>query len=138
MLRFGKVLILTAACGGFLCTGARAQAAHQGTARVLAGDSSLGGPDTAVVGRRDFDVDVVRTRMPEGPTLMFLLYRVENGVLRRFSPFGAAQGAAFATATYAWDNDTTVVVTLRDGAGGRVAGFRIAGYRGQGHIQRLP
>ena len=138
MRRIAQVVFVSGVCGGLLCGGARAQAAREGTARVLYSDSALRGPDTVVTGRRDFDVDVVRTQMPQGPTLWFLLYRTENGRLERFYPFAAVERAAFETASFAWADDTTVVITLRDANGSRVAGFRITGYRGSGNIQRLP
>src|SRR5512142_1654156 len=117
MRRIAQVVFVTGVCGGLLCTGARAQAVREGTARVLLSDSALRGPDSVVTGRTNFDVDVVRTQTPQGPTLWFVLYRTESGRLERFHSFAAVERAAFETASYAWADDTTVVITLRAAGG---------------------
>ncbi len=131
------VLLITWALVGLQGTEARAQGAREGTARVLE-DSSAATADTAVRGRSNFDVDVVRMQMPDGPGVWFVLYRIANGTLKRFAPFGAVQRASFAAASYVWTNDSTVIITLRDASGRSLAGFQITGYQSRGNIQRLP
>ncbi len=117
-------------------TPAAAPAASERTARVLDNDSMLRGGDSAVAGRSDFDVEVLH-RQAERPTLWFVLYRRQDGVLRRFMPFAAEDTTQFAAVTYAWSNDSTVVIRLRDAAGRPVAGYQITGYLRNGNIRRL-
>ncbi len=129
------VLFTTTAAAMLLCTEARAQAPHQGSAQVLNADSVQ--IDTAVAGHKDYDVEVVRMTM-EGPTVMFYLYRMSDGAVKRYTPFGASQKQPFVTATYTWTDDSTVVIRLQDARGNPVSGYRITGYKGKGSMQRLP
>jgi hypothetical protein len=122
--------------GTLICSAANAQGARQGVARILDEGTTLGA-DTAAGRHRDFDVEVMRMSGPPRG-VMFALYRREHGRVQQFMPFGANDTTTFATATYAWTNDSTVVIRLHDAGGKAVRGFRITGYRAPGTIERLP
>lgn len=133
MHRVSRLLLVTSVLGTLICSAANAQGARQGVARIL--DEAA---DTAAGRHRDFDVEVMRISGPPQVWVMFALYRREHGRVQRFMPFGANDTTTFATATYAWTNDSTVVIRLHDAGGKAVRGFRITGYRASGTIERLP
>ena len=108
-----------------------------GVARILGDETLRGTSDTATSGHSDFDVEVIRWRMADKPSLFFALYRRHEGVLRRFMPFAAEDSTSFAAASYAWTNDSTVVIRLQDAGGRSVAAYQITGYQDRGNIMRL-